>query len=143
MLHRLIPPLLACCLLSAPLRAAESKANLAAAAPDPDITTYYVCVLTKGLYEGIGMKEERKKTQAAEIAYINRLAKEGKLLATGPVVDATEWRGIYIFNCATLAEAKALANADPEVKAGRLKVEIHPWMTEKGSVRDPAFPAPR
>ena len=143
MLHRLGFVLLAVCLLSAPLRAAEAKSRAAAAAPDPDTATYYVCVLTKGLYEGIGMKEERKKTQAAENAYINQLARQGKLLATGPIVDNSEWRGIYVFKCATLAEAKALANADPEVKAGRLKFEIHPWMTEKGSVRDAASAPPK
>ena len=143
MLHRPVFALLAACLLSEPLRAAETKASPAAAAPDPDVATYYVCVLTKGLYEGVGMKEERKKTQAAQNAYINELAREGKLLATGPIVDNSEWRGIYVFKCATLAEAKALANADPEVKAGRLKFEVHAWLTEKGSVRDAALAPPK
>src|ERR1019366_1218992 len=100
MLHRLVFALFATCLLSALLRAAETKASPPPAAPDSDTAMYYVCVLTKGLYEGVGMKEERKKTQAAENAYINQLAREGKLLATGPIVDNSDWRGIYVFKCA-------------------------------------------
>jgi uncharacterized protein YciI len=41
-------------------------------------------------------------------------------------------RGILIFKTATMEEAKALAGNDPAVKAGRLVVEIHPWMVQKG-----------
>ena len=143
MLHRLVPPLLACCLLFAPLRAAETKAGPAVAAPDSDVTTYYVGQLSKGLYTGIGMKEERMKTELAHISYINQLAKVGKLLVSGPFTDNGAWQGIYIFKCASLAEAQKLAAADPEVKAGRLKIEIHPWQTVKGYVLDPEFPAPK
>ncbi len=138
--HRLVPVLLALCLALAPLRAAEKKAP-PAPAPDPDVTTYYVCVLSKGLYAGVGLKEERIKTQAAQHAYIDRLAREGKLLVAGPFTDASDWRGLYIFKCASLSEARTLVNADPEVLAGRLKFEIHAWLTAKGSIRDPAFPA--
>lgn len=32
--------------------------------------------------------------------------------------------------------------AEPAVQAGRLKVGIRPWLTMKGSIRDPEFPAP-
>ena len=59
----------------------------------------------------------------------------------GPFTDAGDWRGLYIFKCASLSEARTLVNADPEVLAGRLRFEIHAWLTAKGSIRDPAFPA--
>jgi uncharacterized protein YciI len=135
---RLVLALLALCLACAPLQAAEKKAP--AAAPDSDLTTYYVCLLTKGTFAGIGVKEERVKTQAAQNAYISELAAAGKLLVAGPFADKSEWRGLYIFKCASLAEAQNLALGDPEVRASRLKFELHPWITEKGSIRDPAFP---
>jgi len=152
MLHRLVPPLLAACLLLAPLRAAEKKSPapvpITAPAPvaanlGPDDTIYYVCLLTKGANAGQGSPEERRKTQIEENAYISRLAREGKLLVAGPFADNYEWKGIYIFKCASLEEAKAMAVLDPEVLAGRLKFEVHPWITEKGSIRDSEFRAAR
>jgi uncharacterized protein len=152
MLHRLVPTLLVLGLLLAPLRAAEKKSSkpsivrnpapaptLTAADLDPDLTIYYICLLTKGANAGLGTPEERRQAQAAENAYINHLAKEGKLLVAGPFADNFEWKGLYIFKCASEEEAKAIAVADPQVLAGRLKFEIHPWITEKGSIRDPEF----
>lgn len=153
MLHRLVPTLLAGCLLLAPLSAGVQKSSAAAPAPvavsaavpaptlDPDLIIYYVCLLTKGANAGQGTPQERRTTQIAENTYINQLAREGKLLVAGPFADNFEWKGIYIFKCVSLEEARALAIADPQVLAGRLKFEIHPWMTEKGSIRDPEFRA--
>jgi uncharacterized protein YciI len=108
---------------------------------DSDLTTYYVCLLTKGAFYGVGLKEERLKTQAAQNAYINELATSGKLLVAGPFNDKSEWQGLYIFKCASMAEAQSLALGDPEIRASRLKFEIHPWITAKGSIHDPEFPA--
>lgn len=56
-------------------------------------------------------------------------------------MDDGDWRGIFIFKCASLEEARALAATDPAVQTGRLKIEIHPWLTMKGNIRDPEFPA--
>jgi uncharacterized protein YciI len=42
-------------------------------------------------------------------------------------------RGICIYDVKSLERAKALAEADPAVKAGRLRVEVHPWMSQKGA----------
>jgi uncharacterized protein len=125
-----------------PLQAAER--TLPAPAPaiphlDPDLTVYYVCLLTKGAFYGVGEKAERMKVKAAEDAYISALAASGKLLVAGPFYDKTEWQGLYIFKCASEAEAKSLALGDPQVRANRLKFELHPWVTEKGSIRDPEF----
>lgn len=104
------------------------------------MTTYYFCLLTKGPNAGTGTKEEREKIQAGHLANITRLAGEGKILVAGPFADGGDWRGIFIYKCASLEEAQALAATDPAVQAGRLKAEIHPWMTAKGYIRDPEFP---
>jgi uncharacterized protein YciI len=58
---------------------------------------------------------------------IGRMAKEGKLVLAGPFLDDGQLRGIYIFNVETIAEAEALTNTDPAIKAGRLVMELHPW----------------
>ncbi len=123
-----------------PARAAD--AHPAPADPMPNMTTYYFGLITRGPNAGTGTAEEREKIQAGHMANINRLAKEGKLLVAGPFMDNGVWRGIFIFKCASLAEAQALAATDPAVQAGRLVVEIHPWLTMKGNIRDPEFPVP-
>ncbi|MDX5438471.1 MAG: YciI family protein, partial [Pontibacter sp.] len=48
-------------------------------------------------------------------------------------LDNGELRGIFIFDVATLEEAKALTEADPAVKAGKLIMELHPWMSQRGT----------
>jgi len=72
-------------------------------------------------------KAEATKLQAAHMANIKRLAKEGKLAIAGPFLDNGELRGIYIFNVETIEEAKKLTETDPAIKAGTLVMELHPW----------------
>jgi uncharacterized protein YciI len=108
----------------------------------PNMTAYFFGLITKGPKGGTGTAEEREKLQAAHMANINRLAAAGKLLIAGPFMDDGDWRGIFIYKCATIEEAKELAASDPAVQAGRLVVEIHPWLTMKGTIRDPEFPVP-
>jgi uncharacterized protein YciI len=130
-----------CVLLAAPrFVAAEDAAQPAPAAPAFEMVTYYFGLLTRGPNAGTGTSEERQQIQAAHLANIKRLHEAGKILVAGPFADNGEWRGIFIYKCASLEEAKELAETDPAVKAGRLKIEIHPWMTAKGYIRDPEFP---
>src|SRR4029453_18054462 len=63
---------------------------------------------------------------------IQNMAAAGNLVAAGPVVDGGQLRGIFIFAVGSMEEAKSLAEGDPAVKAGRLAVEVHPWMSQKG-----------
>jgi uncharacterized protein YciI len=138
---KLRPVVAACSLLGALLLArAEETAKPAPAAPKFEMTTYYFGLITRGPNAGKGSPEDGQKIQAAHLANIKRLADAGKLLVAGPFADNGEWRGIFIYKCASLEEAQALAATDPAVQAGRLKVEIHPWMTAKGYIRDPEFP---
>ena len=65
--------------------------------------------------------------QKAHLKNIMRMADEGKLVVAGPFLDDGDVRGIYIFNVATIEEAKALTETDPAIQAGRLEMELHPW----------------
>ncbi len=69
----------------------------------------------------------RANLQAAHMANINRLAEEGKLVLAGPMNSDEDIRGIYIFDVATIEEAKALTETDPAIQAGSLIMEMHPW----------------
>ncbi|MEL7145441.1 MAG: YciI family protein [Bacteroidota bacterium] len=70
--------------------------------------------------------------QAAHMANISRMAQEGKLALAGPFFGDGELRGIYIFNVESIAEAEALTNSDPAIKAGSLIMELKEWYGSAG-----------
>jgi uncharacterized protein YciI len=70
---------------------------------------------------------EAARLQKAHLDNITRMAEEGILLLAGPFLDNSDIRGIYIFNVTSLEEAEELTASDPAVKAGVLKMELHPW----------------
>jgi uncharacterized protein len=88
------------------------------------------------LYKGANRNQdsiEAVKIQDGHIANINRLSDEGKLIVAGPFLDDKDLRGIFIFDSETETEVKELVETDPAIISGRLRYEIHPWMTAKGT----------
>lgn len=75
---------------------------------------------------------ETARLQEQHLAHLNRMATEGYSSLTGPFGDDGEIRGAVIYNTPTLEMADSLANLDPMVQSGRLKVEVHPWWIAKG-----------
>jgi uncharacterized protein YciI len=71
--------------------------------------------------------KEMEALQAGHLKNIMRLGDEGKLALAGPFMDDGEMRGIFIFNVATVEEAKKLVATDPLISGGYLDVEFHPW----------------
>jgi uncharacterized protein YciI len=69
----------------------------------------------------------RAELQKAHLKNIARLVDEGKLIIAGPFMDDQPIMGIFIFNVATVEEAKKLTETDPAIKAGSLVMELHPW----------------
>ncbi len=126
--------------------AALSGASLAAeeGKPAPTITmkTYYLGLIRKGPAWTPGDTPEIRALQEAHMANIRRLGEEGKLLLAGPFTDGGDLRGLFLFEVATLEEAKALCETDPAVKAGRLVVEVHPWLGPEGLTYKGAAPRP-
>ncbi|TVL40821.1 YciI family protein [Shewanella algae] len=88
---------------------------------------HYVMAFLKAGPNRSGSKEQRAELQRAHMSHIQRLAQEGKLVLAGPFIDGGEWRGIYIFDVASLAEAEALTASDPAVQAGSLIMELKAW----------------
>lgn len=88
---------------------------------------YVFCLLKSGS-NTTATKEESKKLFEGHMANINKLAKEGKLSVAGPFMkNDRNYRGIYIFNVETVAEAEALVATDPAIKAKLLEAELTPW----------------
>lgn len=94
--------------------------------------TYYMALLKKGPYQPTE-KAEVNSIQRGHMAHIRQMAADGKLLMAGPFLDNGELRGVFIFDVASREEAQALTAADPAVKAGKLIMELHPWMSQRGT----------
>lgn len=88
----------------------------------------YVLVVLKTGPNTTATDDEKKKLFEGHFANIQRLADEGKLAVAGPFgPNDRQWRGLYIFNVATVTEAEALTRSDPAVAAGIFTVEATPW----------------
>jgi uncharacterized protein YciI len=102
-----------------------------------EMTTYYVAFLYRGAKWTAQVTAETKKIQEEHLANIQRMAESGKLVVAGPFTDDGELRGIFVFQGVTREEAEQLCANDPAVKAGRLRIELHPWYAAKGIRVDP------
>jgi len=76
-------------------------------------------------------EEESKKIMEGHMANINRLAKEGKLIAAGPFEGGG---GIFIFKSSSTDEVREWVKTDPGVQANRWNIEILPYYPRVGSV---------
>ncbi len=77
---------------------------------------------------------EEDALQDSHLAYLSGLHDAGQLLAAGPLIDPQQsYRGLAIYS-AGLAEATALAEADPAVVAGKLRVVLLPWLVPGGAM---------
>ena len=74
----------------------------------------------------------RVKIQAAHIANIVRLAKEGKIIMAGPIGVEGELQGIFLMNCNDSTEVESYVKTDTAVITGRLIMKYYPWWCEKG-----------
>jgi uncharacterized protein YciI len=95
---------------------------------------YYFGLLKKGPKWTPAETDEVKKIQEGQVVNIHAMAKTGKLVLVGQFIDGGDNRGVFIFKTESLDEAQALSAHDPAVQAGRLIVELHPWMVTKGSL---------
>src|SRR6266849_4832541 len=97
--------------------------------PPAEMTTYYFVMLVKGpKWTGQSNPDLMKQ----HLAHLRSMWAAGKVVIAGPLTDDGTTRGLCVYKVGSLDEARALASDDPAVKAGRLAVEVHPWMVQKG-----------
>lgn len=96
------------------------------------LTTAYLGFLSRGEKWTPEKTPETEELQKAHMANINKLAEMKKLVMAGPFGDNGKLRGIFVFKVGSLDEAKELAATDPSVQAGRLAIEMHPWLVPEG-----------
>jgi uncharacterized protein YciI len=97
-------------------------------ADDRGMKMYVLCILKTGPNDANFKGKERDDIFAGHFANINNLADQGKLAVAGPFgTNDRNYRGLYIFNVPTLAEAEKLVVLDPAVKAGVFVPEMTLW----------------
>jgi len=97
-------------------------------ADERGMKTYVLCILKTGPKDAEIKGDQRKEIFAGHFANIGRLADEGKLAVAGPFgKNDKSYRGLYIFNVATIEEAEKLVVLDPAVKAGVFVPDLTLW----------------
>jgi uncharacterized protein YciI len=94
--------------------------------------TAYLAFLVRGDKWTPEKTPQTEAIQKAHMDNINRLAETKKLVVAGPFGDNGTLRGIFVFRVDSLEEARMLAATDPAVHAGRLALQIHPWVVPDG-----------
>jgi len=117
---------------SAPPAAAPAPEKKSAAPPEEMMRMYVLGLIYGGAKWTPEKTEETAKNQEAHMANIGRLAEEGKLILAGPFAGNDDLRGLFLFDVTTVEEARALADTDPAVQAGRLRVDLIQWYGPKG-----------
>ena len=101
----------------------------------PNMMIRYVFILKKGPTWSPNETPEIAALQEAHLANYRRLAEMGKLVVTGPFLDAFaesgEVRGMGVLRADSYQEAYDLISTDPMVKVNRLVFELHAWMVDK------------
>jgi uncharacterized protein YciI len=95
---------------------------------DNGMKGYIFVMLRTGPKDGDFKGKDREDLFAGHMANIGRMADMGKLIVAGPF-DKNDrgYRGVFIFNVATVEEAQKLVETDPTIKAGILVADIVPW----------------
>lgn len=96
------------------------------------LTTAYLALLTRGAKWTPEVTPATQEIQKGHMANIKRLAAMKKLVVAGPFGDNGQLRGIFVFKVASIEEARVLTETDPAVQAGRLALDIHPWLVPEG-----------
>jgi uncharacterized protein len=97
-----------------------------AGADEYGMKPYVMAILKKGTVE-IKDSTRMANLMTGHLKNIFRLADEGKLAVAGPFINDNDFEGVFIFNVATIEEAKTLTDSDPAVKAGVFAIEFHRW----------------
>jgi uncharacterized protein YciI len=82
------------------------------------------------LRQGPASREDEARNERLQLEHLQHLTKLqllGKLVLNGPILIEHDILGVSVY-AAEIEEARALAEADPKVKAGYLTVEAILWM---------------
>jgi uncharacterized protein len=107
-----------------------------------ELEEYHLVLLRRPENPPALSEAELDELQTHHLAYLDTLADRGLLALNGPLrnqPDAT-MRGLSFYCTETAHEALRLAEKDPMVRAGRLRVELMQFWAKPGSIAVPGTP---
>lgn len=100
----------------------------------------YVLVILKTGPNTTLTDAEKRPLFEGHFSNMARLAEAGKLVAAGPFgTNDRQWRGLFLFDVKTVAEAEELTRTDPAVAAGIFSIEATPWYGSAALRETPAI----
>jgi uncharacterized protein YciI len=129
-------------LLVAILAAILPALSLAADPPKFEMESYQLVLLVRAPTWQKLPQEEAEALQAKHIAHLTAMGESGKMVIAGPFSNQADpaYRGACLYRVSTPEDARALAEQDPSVKAGQLRVEVMTWWVGKGYMAFPRAP---
>ena len=89
--------------------------------------SYTLVMLKKGT-SNITDKKILDSIFRGHMANIQKLASENKLALAGPIDENDKnYEGIFVFNTASIDEAKQWLNTDPAIQSKHLDAELYSW----------------
>jgi uncharacterized protein len=97
---------------------------------------YSLVLLRRGPKAAEFSDEELERLQGAHLGHLRAMRDAGHLLVAGPFGDQPDetLRGICLYRT-SLEETRALAEGDPSVQAGRMRVEVLSWYVPEGEIQ--------
>lgn len=106
-------------LLAAPAFAQAEK-------PPAGMDTYLFGIVRSGKAEATP-PADKQALQKEHRANMERMADAGILVGAGPLLDAGDYRGIFIFKGDARTKIDEMIERDPLIASGRLTLELLPW----------------
>ena len=112
-----------------------AEGALPEADPPDEFDEYTLVLLYRGLNPPDLDEEEIDRLQRQHLGHLQAMQSRGALLASGPFSDQPDetLRGLCVYR-AGLEEARQLAESDPAVRRGRLRIVAFTWYTRKGAL---------
>jgi uncharacterized protein YciI len=109
--------------------------GLPEADPPDEFDEYTLVLLYRGTNPPVLNTLESDRLQRQHLGHLEAMKRRGALLISGPFSDQPDenLRGLCIYRTG-LDESRRLAESDPAVRRGRLRIVAFKWYTRKGDL---------
>ena len=113
----------------------DTQGELPVASPPDQVDEYTLVLLYRGFNPQHLDDAASVRLQRQHLGYLEAMKRRGAMLLSGPFGNQPDesLRGLCIYRVG-LDQARALAEEDPAVRRGRLRIVAFNWYTRKGAL---------